>query len=176
MNLEIKKKEVSLRHIQQVGEENFRKGFYCCEALMKTIVDEFELDVPEAVIAMSSGMAVGVGKSGCFCGAVNGGVMALGMLFGRTEQDGPTNPKSIKCMELTNELHKWFMDNCGKNSVCCRVLTREYDKGKGEHKPQCIYFTGLCSWKVAEMICREYGIKVTDEEMTPVFKKAPEYK
>lgn len=170
------KQEVSLRQIQVAAEENFRKGFYCCEALVKTIIDEFELDVPKEVIALASGMAVGVGKSGCLCGAVNGGVMALGLLFGRSEQDGPTNPKSIKCMQLTHELHSWFMETNGKKSACCRVLTREYNMGKGEHKSQCIYFTGLCAWKVAEQIAREYGLKVTDLEDGPIIRKAPEYK
>lgn len=169
------KHDVSLRKIQTSAEDNFRNGFYCCEALMKTIIDEFELDVPEQVIAMSSGMAVGVGKSGCLCGALNGGVMALGMLFGRTEQDGPANPRSIKCMQLTNELHQWFRDVNGKKSACCRVLTREYDMGKGEHKPQCIYFTGLCAWKVAEIIVREYGLTNTDTENEPIIKQAPLY-
>lgn len=170
------KQVVSLRVIQKAAEDNFRGGFYCCEALMKTIIDEFELDVPKEVIAMASGMAVGVGKSGCICGALNGGVMALGMMFGRTEQDGPTNPKSIKCMQLTKELHDWFKENNGKNAICCRILTREYNMGQGEHKPQCIYFTGLCTYKVAEIIVRELGLTNTDTEVGPVFKKSPEYK
>lgn len=170
------KQEVSLRQIQIAAENNFRGGFYCCEALVKTIIDEFELDVPKEVIALSSGMAVGVGKSGCLCGAVNGGVMALGLLFGRSEQNGPTNPKSVKCMQLTHELHSWFMDTNGKHSACCRVLTREYNMGNGEHKPQCIYFTGLCAWKVAELVVREYGLTATDLDEGPIIRKAPEYK
>ena len=97
--------EISPRAVQRAAEKNFKSGYYCCEALMCTIRDEFKLDVPKEVIAMSSGMAVGAGKSGCVCGAFNGGLLALGMFFGRTEQDGPTNPKSVKCMELVHELH-----------------------------------------------------------------------
>jgi len=169
------KQEVSLRAIQKAGEDNFRNGFYCCEALVKTIIDEFELDVPQEIIKMASGMAVGVGKSGCFCGAVNGGVMALGLLFGRCEQDGPKNPQSVKCLQLTHELHEWFRQTNGKGSVCCRVLTKEYDMGKGEHKAQCIYFTGLCTWKVAEIIVREMGLKATDLAEGPLIKQAPLY-
>lgn len=34
---------------------------------MASIIDNLELDVPRKVIAMSSGMAVGVGRSVCFC-------------------------------------------------------------------------------------------------------------
>lgn len=169
------KKEVSLRQLQKMGEDNFRNGFYCCEALVKTIIDGFELDMPKEVIKMSSGMAVGAGKSGCLCGALNGGIMALGMLFGRCEQDGPKNPDSVRCMKLTNELHDWFRDINKKKSVCCRVLTKEYDMGKGEHKPQCIYFTGLCTWKVAEIIVRELGLKATDLDEGPLIRTAPLY-
>ena len=88
---------------------------------MSAIREEFKLDVPEEVIAMTSGMAVGAGKSGCACGAFNGGILALGMFFGRTEQKGPTDPKSIKCMELTHELHDWFKKANGKNAICCRI-------------------------------------------------------
>ncbi len=167
--------EISLRHLQIVGEDHFKNGYYCCEALMKAIIDEFKLDVPEEVIAMSSGMAVGLGKSGCLCGALNGGVMALGMFFGRTEQDGPSNPKSIKCIELTHELYDWFKKINGKNTVCCRLLTKEYDKSKGEHKPQCVYFTGLVTYKLGEILCREYGIKNTDVEEGPLIRQAPAY-
>ena len=45
----------------------------------------------------------------------------------------------------------------------CRVLTKEFNMGQGEHKEQCIYFTGLCAWKVAQIVCRELGIKNLDE-------------
>lgn len=162
--MEIKVKEINLKKVQRDAENNFRGGFFCCEALMAAIRSNFELDVPEEVIAMSSGMAVGIGRSGCCCGAFNGGVLALGMIFGRTVPKGPTDPVVNKVMAMTKELHDWFKVANGKNAICCRVLTREFDMGKGEHKEQCIRFTGLCAWKVAEIICRELGIKVIDEE------------
>ena len=90
-------------------EESVCPSFGACPSMgtanKMCIRDRFKLDVPKEVIAMASGMAVGAGKSGCVCGAFNGGILALGLFFGRTEQDGPTNPKSVKCMELTHELH-----------------------------------------------------------------------
>ena len=163
--MEIKVKEINLKKVQKDAENNFRGGFFCCEALMAAIRSNFELDVPEEVIAMSSGMAVGIGRSGCCCGAFNGGVLALGMIFGRTVPKGPTDPVVNKVMAMTKELHDWFKVANGKNAICCRVLTREFDMGKGEHKEQCIRFTGLCAWKTAEIICRELGIKMIDDEV-----------
>ncbi len=158
------KQEVSVRKIIRDAEDNYRGGYFCCEALMASIRDNFELDIPKEVIGMASGMAVGAGRSGCMCGALNGGILALGLFFGRTEQNGPNDPKVIKCMELTKELHNWFRENNGKKSVCCRVLTKEFDMGKGEHKEQCISYTGLCAGKVAEIIIRELGLKNLDSK------------
>ena len=158
------KQEVSVRKIRKDAEDNYRGGYFCCEALMASIRDNFELDIPKEVIGMASGMAVGAGRSGCMCGALNGGILALGLFFGRTEQNGPNDPKVIKCMELTKELHNWFRENNGKKSVCCRVLTKEFDMGKGEHKEQCISYTGLCAGKVAEIIIRELGLTNLDLE------------
>ena len=166
-NVKIQVDSVSPRAIGKLAEDNFRGGFYCCEALMAAIRDGFALDVPDEVIAMSSGMGVGVGHSGCLCGAVNGGVMALGMLFGRTERKGPQDPRSQKVMQLTSELLNWFKDNNGKHSSCCRVLTREFDMAKGEHKEQCVRFTGMCAEKTAEIICRETGVGNLDAEAVP---------
>ena len=162
--MKINAKSINLTKIQKEAEESFRKGFFCCEAVMEIIRSNFELDVPKEVIAMSSGMAVGAGRSGCMCGALNGGILALGLFFGRTEQNGPKDPKVVKCMELVNELHSWFKVANKKNSVCCRVLTKEFDMGKGEHKEQCIYFTGLCAGKVAEIVVRELGLTNLDEQ------------
>lgn len=163
--------EVSPRAVQQEAEKKFKNGYYCCEAIMSALLDKLKLDVPKEVIAMSSGMAVGAGKAGCVCGAFNGGVLALGMFFGRTEQNGPSDPKSVKCLELTKELHDWFKIENGKNAICCRVLTKEFDKAQGEHKEQCIFFTGICAWKVAQIICRELGIKNIDEIDSPASKR-----
>lgn len=158
------KQEISINKVQQDAENNFRGGFFCCEALMAAVRDNFELDVPKEVIAMASGMAVGAGRSGCMCGALNGGILALGMFFGRTEPNGPKDPQVVKCMELTHELHDWFKEANGKNAICCRVLTREFDMGKGEHKEQCIHYTGLCARKVAEIVVRELGLTDLDAQ------------
>ena len=42
------------------------------------------------------------------------------------------------------------------------MLTREFDMGAGEHKEQCIRFTGIAAKKVAEIIVREKGLKNID--------------
>lgn len=85
--------EISPRQVQRKAEECFKGGYYCCEALISTIRDEFKLDVPKEVIAMASGMAVGAGKSGCACGAFNGGILALGMFLDVPNRTDPPIPR-----------------------------------------------------------------------------------
>ena len=75
-------------------------------------------------------------------------------------------------MELVHELHDWFKKANGKNAIRCRVLTKEFNMGQGEHKEQCIFFTGLCAWKVAQIVCRELGIKNLDEIDEPAERRA----
>lgn len=161
--MEVKAKSIDLTKVQDMAEESFRKGFFCCEAVMETIIDQFELDAPRELISMASGMAVGVGKSGCICGALNGGVLAIGMICGRSEQKGPMDPKVVKCLSMTKELHDWFRENNTKKVACCRILTKEFDMSQGQHKAQCIYYTGICAAKTAEILARELGIPTTGE-------------
>lgn len=154
------KKEVSVQEVRESAEELFRGGFFCSEAVVAAVCRKFELDVPETVIAMASGFPVGIGRSKCLCGAVSGGVMALGLFFGRTRQG---DPKVEKNLEAAKELHDYFKQASGKNSLCCRVLTKEFDMGKGEHKEQCIAFTGMVAEKVAQIVIREFGLINIDE-------------
>ena len=41
--------EISPRAVQRAAEKNFKSGYYCCEALMCTIRDEFKLDVHKLI-------------------------------------------------------------------------------------------------------------------------------
>ena len=151
---------MSVAKIAKDAEDLFRGGFFCSEAVVSSIRSNFEMDVPEEVIAMASGFPIGIGRSKCLCGAVSGGVMAIGLVFGRTVQKDPQVEQTLL---LSKELHDWFKEANGKNALCCRILTKEFDMGAGEHKEQCIRFTGLVAGKVAEMIIREKGLTNIDE-------------
>ena len=153
------KKEVSVKKIIKDAEELYRGGFFCSEAVISSIRTNFELDLPEEIIAMASGFPIGIGRSKCLCGAVSGGVMALGIFFGRTVQK---DEKVEKNLEVAKELHDYFKVANGKNVLCCRILTKGFDMSSGEHKEQCIHFTGLVAGKVAEIVVREFDLQNTD--------------
>lgn len=146
-------KQEDIEHIRNKAEEYFRNGdFLCSEAIVKVIKDEFRLPISDEAIAMASGFPVGMGGSGCTCGAIAGGIMALGMVFGRTEAK---DSKIQKIMDLANELHDTFKDRHG--CLCCRVLTRGMELGSPEHMKQCVAFIGEVAAEAAEIIKRERG-------------------
>ena len=47
----------------------------------------------------------------------------------------------------------------------------QYGTGRTQ-KEQCTFFTGLCAWKIAEIVCRECGIKNLDEVDKPCERRA----
>ena len=126
--------DVDLERIRKIAEDYYRNGdFYCSEAVVKTIIDEFQIDVSEDVIKMASGFPVGMGGMGCTCGALTGGVMAIGLVYGRSQGK---DPKVNKAMELSAKLYQIF---CERHKVsCCKVLTRGMEKGSPEHMEQCL--------------------------------------
>ena len=142
---------VNIEEIRKQAEDYYRNGdYYCSEAVVRTIRDEFGVDVPDTVIAMASGFPVGIGGSGCTCGAVAGGVMSLGLFFGRSD---PGDPKVVKTMALSAELHDSFKNN--HKTLCCRKLTKGMELGSSEHMEQCISFTGEVAAETAKIIERE---------------------
>ncbi|MDK2918707.1 MAG: hypothetical protein PWQ37_1440 [Candidatus Petromonas sp.] len=153
------RKKISIKKIKNDAEELFRKGdFYCSEAIVSSIKNNFEIDMPDEMIAMASGFPVGIGKSKCVCGAVSGGILALGYFFGRTKGG---DPKVQKTLELADELQQSFKDNHG--CLCCKVHTQGMDMASGEHKKQCIAFTGEIAEKAAQIIVRELQLENIDK-------------
>ncbi|MDW7670524.1 MAG: C-GCAxxG-C-C family (seleno)protein [Bacillota bacterium] len=156
------KTEVSVQKIRQDAEDFFRSGqYYCSEAIVASMRQNFELDMPEEMIAMASGFPVGIGKSKCTCGAISGGVLTLGYFFGRTAGSNPKDPQSVKTLELAYELQDDFKKN--HKLLCCSVLTKGMDMAAGEHKAQCISFTGEVAENATRIILREKGFVNTDD-------------
>jgi C_GCAxxG_C_C family probable redox protein len=149
-------KVIDLHKIKTTAEDYYRNGdFYCSESIVKTIKDEFDLPISDDIIKMASGFPVGMGGSGCTCGAVVGGIMAIGLFFGRTE---PKDEKVNQAMALSKELHDTFKDR--HKCLCCRILTKDMTLGSEKHMKQCIYFTGEVAEEAAKIIARELNLQV----------------
>jgi C_GCAxxG_C_C family probable redox protein len=150
---------VNIRQVQEDAEGLFRAGnFYCSEAIVAAIRRNIAPEMPESLIAAASGFPVGVGRSKCMCGAISGAVISLGYFFGRTGPSSPQDPKSVNTLKLAQELQEAFRTN-HKGVLCCHVHTKGMDMAAGEHKAQCVSFTGEMAAKAAAIIARELELK-----------------
>lgn len=151
-------KQEYLDNIRETAETYFRKGeFFCSEAVLKTINDALDKPYPEEVVKLASGFPIGLGKAQCLCGAVSGGEMALGMVYGRVHGKS-MNPKMF---DNSKGLHDFIKDEY--KSLCCRVITREWagdNFQSPERKEHCIKITGKVAEWVAERLVEDGVIKI----------------
>ena len=149
-------KKININVIKEEAEQRYRNGdYYCSEAIISTIRNYFDPDMPEQAIAIGSGFPVGMGGAMCVCGAVSGGVVMIGYFFGRST---PRDTKVNKAMELTKELHDYFQSK--HKVLCCKILCKGMELGSPKHMEQCIAITGDIAAKTAEIIARELGIEI----------------
>jgi len=87
---------VDLEKLQKDAVDIFNQGFACSESVIYAIKENFELDMSDDAIAMSSGFPWGLGGGGCICGALAGATMCIGYFFGRKT---PGDPKINRCFE-----------------------------------------------------------------------------
>lgn len=144
-------KEEILDRVQANAEQLFRSGtYFCSESVVQTINELLGKPYDESVVKLASGFPIGLGKAGCLCGAVSGGQMALGMVYGRVEGEAMQD----KMFEEAKSLHDYIKNEY--KSTCCRVITREWtgDNFKSpERKNHCITITGkVARWVANELI------------------------
>ena len=109
----------------------FRNGLYCSEAVLRAFNEVYRLGLEESSYKIATGFGSGLGESGCACGAVTGGVMALGLIAGRNR---PYESERMVYLAV-NELHKRFKEKT--KAICCRVLTKNVKWNSAEHKITC---------------------------------------
>jgi len=75
--------------------------------------------------------------TGCMCGALAAGVLALGILYGRT---APAGPKYSCISHLSGRLHQRFQEEMG--AKCCAILRPFYHRTDRERSCREIYRKG----------------------------------
>ncbi len=132
------------------AEELYRSGQFLCSEAVFTVANEYlGHPLPDETVRLASGFPVGMGLAGCSCGALSGGVMALGLKYGRSKP-GLATPGMF---EASKELHDRF--KARRRTVCCRSLIRPFEFGSPEHIAQCVTITGEVAADVIELLARE---------------------
>jgi len=112
-----------LKTLYDRGSEYEQKYGNCAQCTLATLFDFFEIEdekLFKAATALSGGTAsMGNGN----CGAYSGGVLALGLLYGRERKDFSDREKTERAKELAGKLHARFMEQYG--GVTCHDVQRK---------------------------------------------------
>lgn len=97
--------------------DKFISGFNCAQAILFAFSDKVDLE-RNLALKLACGLGAGMGRKGEICGAVSGGVLALGARYGRGETDDASATETT--YKKTNELLSIFAAKHG--SVSCKTL------------------------------------------------------
>ncbi len=105
--------------VRQIVYGNYEKGFHCAEAIVRSVLDTFQPNGGNP-ISPASGFCGGIGE--CkqdVCGALSGGIIALGFLYGR--ETGGDDISKLKLLSF--ELRRLFIERFG-STVCRDVVEK----------------------------------------------------
>ncbi|NLG87314.1 MAG: hypothetical protein GX489_08880 [Firmicutes bacterium] len=131
-----------MSEIGQRAQAIFLAGANCAEAVWQAYAEEQGLDLEELKLGnrLAGGFGGGAGVED-LCGAVAGGITALGYLYGRGPEE-PRNPKlKSSCQKFCQQAEKEL------GSLHCRDLRDPDNRGR----------CGLIVSKIAQMLWEHTG-------------------
>jgi C_GCAxxG_C_C family probable redox protein len=109
-----------MNHANSLGEKatrHFRDdGYNCSQSVLLTMAEHWKCKnelIPKVATAFGGGM----GRCGSVCGALTGGLMAIGIRYGTNE---PSAEKRSRAYELAETFYRQFEKQ--NRSVMCREL------------------------------------------------------
>lgn len=131
----------------KTAEEKFLSGYNCAQSVLFACCDD--ADIPKrTALKIAWGFGAGMGRKQEVCGAVTGGIMAIGLKYGKTKsgRQAVTDKIYLKtrklmdnfesrhgaftCLELldgcnlmTEKGQKYFQKNDLKNKICKKCVS-----------------------------------------------------
>jgi C_GCAxxG_C_C family probable redox protein len=102
--------------LHEMAVQRFKEGYNCAQSVLLAFFEQWD-GKNDLVPKIASGFGGGIGRCGSICGALAGGIMAIGIKYGTNE---PSIEKRTKSYELAQILYKRFKSQHG--SVMCREL------------------------------------------------------
>ncbi|WP_051261778.1 C-GCAxxG-C-C family protein [Desulfovibrio inopinatus] len=162
----IEKSEDIRMVVSDRAESLFRSRRYlCADAVMLSINEVLDAGLSEElVLRLTSSLPVGM-NSGCVCGALSGGQLALGMLLAGPGE-GRLSRRQVQ--QAGAALHDRFKEEHG--AVCCRVLTKKAEKEGRDHFDQCARFSECCAAWATDIIIEQRPELITTAQYVPPVK------
>ena len=139
MNKREKIEEIVILASQKAANLYEKQGLCCSESLLVMMSRAFGGDLSLNIAKrIGAGFCHGMGDAGCSCGALSGGVAALGLFLSPHSESGF---RKNKFRPIVKKLHDQFR---GKNkATCCRILTKNVKHDKRLRKRNCIRLTSI---------------------------------
>jgi len=127
-------KRLSKKALSAVGDravELFGQGWNCAESVFIAVTDAFGKKAPIRII---TGFGGGLGHCRSTCGAISGGIAALGTKFGRTRPDKAAKERAYeKAAEFYKRFRRafhttncWELTDCEQDSKKIKRICRKY--------------------------------------------------
>ncbi|QUH27161.1 C_GCAxxG_C_C family protein [Serpentinicella alkaliphila] len=147
-----------MKEAEEKSKNYFREGLNCAECVMRSFMDMHDINLPDEIIALSTGFGGGLGHTKNTCGAITGAVLALGTIKGRS------NPFALETpSERVKEL-KGVYEDFGKmvieieneyGTLICSELSDPYGDFEGKiRKKNCQQIIGYCA-----AMCTKYAVE-----------------
>jgi C_GCAxxG_C_C family probable redox protein len=102
--------------VSQRSRELFNSGFYCAESVLMAIAESRGIQ-SDLIPRIATGFCSGIGRTGGLCGAVSGGVMAIGLTAGRSSPAGQVEDSYTLIQQFISHFE------ARHGSTNCRELT-----------------------------------------------------
>lgn len=110
--------------VETITSRYSQSGYHCAESVAATITGLFQKESTAHATKTAGGFGGGIGGSKTdVCGALSGGILALGCLFGRTGADQSRD----LVYDLTKEFRRRFSERFG--STNCHAILQGFDAG-----------------------------------------------
>jgi C_GCAxxG_C_C family probable redox protein len=108
--------------IEELAVNKFKNGYNCAQSMVYSFAEQLKIDKSVA-LKLACGFGGGMGRTENVCGAITGGVIILGLIFGRGE-----NEEKIK----QEETYQYVRDFINKfkakyGTIECRCLIDNID-------------------------------------------------
>jgi C_GCAxxG_C_C family probable redox protein len=147
--------------IAETAEKRFIEGFSCAQAVFSAFAEAEGMDL-ENSLRVSSSFGAGMARMGDTCGALTGGMMVLGLKYGRTVADDMDAKE--KNYRLVHEFVEEFRKRHG-HGMCRDLLgfepgspeAAERFENEPELERRCAGFVREASEILEDIILRESG-------------------
>ncbi|MFQ5884786.1 MAG: C-GCAxxG-C-C family protein [Thermoplasmata archaeon] len=123
-----------LSNLGLVAEEYFKKGYNCAEALSRAVAEKCQIGC-ESIPNVATPFGAGIGGKGSVCGCLSGGVMGIGLLYGRSDPNDMDRKKQAyeKAKLFYDRIAERFgttncLDICGVDLSTEEGLNRFHDE------------------------------------------------